>query len=150
MARKTKLNADVQERICDALREGNTRRVSALLAGISEQTFYNWINWADPESPNHKAVYLEFLESIKKAEAEAENEAIKDIQRAGKMGSWQARAWFLERRNPKDWAKRERVEVKQFNFDISNLSDEELAELEESPDPAAYLAAKNRDREGEA
>ena len=44
----------------------------------------------------------------------------------------------------------DRVEVKFENIDLSSLSDEELQKLEESEDPASYLALKDRDREGEA
>ena len=43
----------------------------------------------------------------------------------------------------------ERVEVTNYNIDLSSLTDEEIQELEEAEDPAAFLEAKNRDRKGE-
>lgn len=47
----------------------------------------------------------------------------------------------------------DRIESVNYNIDLSGLSDEEIQELEEADDPAAYLAAylasKARDRKGE-
>ena len=80
--------------------------------------------------------YLHFLNSIKKAEAEAENEWLAGVARIARgagvsstvteeldgagnvktrttrtvtgLGSWQAYAWLLERRHPERWARTER------------------------------------------
>ena len=50
--------------------------------------------------------YVEFLEAVKKAEAEAEALRVSRISKAGKEGNWQADAWYLERRYPDRWGKR--------------------------------------------
>lgn len=43
----------------------------------------------------------------------------------------------------------DRIEQTNINIDLSGLSDEEIQELEQAEDPAAYIASKNRDRKGE-
>jgi len=108
--RNSKLTPDRQERICDALRNGNTRRVAAILGGISEATFYNWVERANPEHAEYQEKYLQFLEAVKEAEADAEADSVQGIKLAAR-NSWQAHAWFLERKNPKDWARREHVDL---------------------------------------
>ena len=56
-----------------------------------------------------KGVYFEFFEAIKKAEAQAEARNVAVIQTAAR-DSWQAAAWWLERKYPQEWGKKERHE----------------------------------------
>lgn len=46
--------------------------------------------------------YVAFLAAVKEAEAEAEAEIVSCVRRAA-ITSWQAGAWWLERRRGKDW-----------------------------------------------
>lgn len=105
--RHTKLNKERLDLICRYLRAGNTRKVAAECAGISEQTFYTWINKGKEAK---SGVFFEFLESVKKAESEAHAGAVNTITVA-RQKSWQAAAWWLERKFPDDWGKREKMEV---------------------------------------
>lgn len=107
--RKSKLTPERQQRICDALRGGNTRRVAAILGGIGASTFYDWLSWADPEHELYDPIYSDFSDAIKEAEAEAEAESVSRIRKAA-FTSWQADAWYLERKNPDDWGKREKLD----------------------------------------
>ena len=43
----------------------------------------------------------------------------------------------------------DRVEVKNYNYDLSNLTDEEIDQLEEAEDPESFLKTRNSNREGE-
>jgi hypothetical protein len=95
MARPTKYNEERSGQIIDCLKAGNTRTAAAALAGIDQDTLTNWINR-----------YSDFSEAVKKAEAEAETRSVKIIQEAANH-SWQAAAWWLERRRYEDWKKRE-------------------------------------------
>jgi len=49
---------------------------------------------------------------VERAKAEAELMAVKAILEAAKK-DWRAAAWFLERRFPEYWSKRERLDVRQ-------------------------------------
>ena len=93
MARKTKYNPELLDKICSALRAGNTRKASAEYAGITEETFYQWMK--------HN---LSFLSAIKKAEADAEVSAVAIIKKA-MPETWTAAAWWLERRKPNDYGR---------------------------------------------
>ena len=104
------MNPEVQKRICDALRGGNTRRVAAILGGVSQTTFYNWMDWGDPEHENHKEIYLIFLKAVTRAEAEAEQEHVRNIQLQG-IGDWRASVEWLRRRKPKEWGDTSKVDI---------------------------------------
>ena len=95
--------------------------------------------------------YLHFLNSVKKAEAEAENEWLNGVARIARgagvtttvteeldgagnvktrttrtvtgLGSWQAYAWLLERRHPERWARTERPAS---SIDSGTLDPEEI------------------------
>lgn len=100
MARPTKYTDERARRIADALAAGNTRRAAALSAGITERTFERWI-----------ARFVGFVAAVEKAEAEAEVAHVATIRSAATDGTWQASAWWLERRRSEDWGKRERIEI---------------------------------------
>jgi len=100
MGRPTKFTPERTDRLLDALRGGNTRRASCLLAGIGVQTLDDW---------QHRFPY--FREAIEKAEAEAEVAHVANIVRAAQDGVWTASAWWLERRRPDDYGRVDRVEL---------------------------------------
>lgn len=58
---------------------------------------------------SQKGTYFEFFESVKKAEAQAVARNVAVIQSAAK-DSWQAAAWWLERKYPQEWGKKDRLE----------------------------------------
>lgn len=55
-------------------------------------------------------IYFEFFEAIKKAEAIAEARNVTIIQSAAK-DSWQAAAWWLERKHPDEWGRKEQHKI---------------------------------------
>lgn len=93
--RPTKYSPETVEAICQALREGNTRKDACSVAGISEETFSQW-----------RKRYPEFLDSIEKAEGKAAFYAVNVVRSAMDSGVWQAAAWWLERRRKQDWSLR--------------------------------------------
>lgn len=84
-------------RIIKAIKDGLPFSTAAALGGISEATFYNWMR-----------DNIEFLESVKAAEAEAEETLVNAIQTDP---SWQSKAWILERRHPDKWGKVDRNKI---------------------------------------
>lgn len=107
-----------ERRLFDALKGGNTIRASAAYAGISEDTVYTWCKVAS------------FAALIKDAEAQAEVRNVALIQQAAKDGSWQAAAWWLERRKHEDWKKRSDINLAGDPDQIRAAIEAELAALE--------------------
>jgi hypothetical protein len=128
--RKSSRTPEREQRICDALAEGQTRRVAYTLGGITDKTFAAWMRQSS-----------EFSESVKKAEAEAEKLNIDVIRQAtvggietcvkvtekyGEDGElkerktettllppqWTAAAWWLERRRNAEYGQRQRIDLK--------------------------------------
>lgn len=90
-----KYTPEVVEAICVSIRDGCTQKDAALAAGISEETFYEWIK-SKPE----------FSESLKKADGEMVRSAVGCIRKAAESGQWTAAAWLLERRHPQNFGHR--------------------------------------------
>jgi hypothetical protein len=107
MARPTKLTPEIVDKICLAIRIGNHAKVAAALAGIGETTYYKWLEKAD--EPNAKKEYREFRESIERAEAEAEIEAVSRIRQASNNGDWKAAGWYLERKHGDRWGRNDKL-----------------------------------------
>ena len=49
MGRQSKLTQERQDRMCEALRAGNTRAASADYAGIGTSTLYRWLDRGQTE-----------------------------------------------------------------------------------------------------
>jgi len=106
--RQSKLTQEVQDRIVAALRAGNYQETAARYAGISEDTFYEWLK-RGKEEPG--SAYSEFSEAVEKAKADAEVRDVALIDKAAHDGSWQAAAWKLERKFPNKWGRVNRTEI---------------------------------------
>ena len=153
--RPTKLTPEIQRRLCDALRAGNTREAAASYAGIARSTFYNWLERGrNPRRTTKGRVFkadkgfLDFLDTVTRAENEAEVRCVAVLQKAAhgwpvkktttrtekkiigktKAGrplygtetattvveyteyDWRAALEWLQRRYPKRWGLRLRIE----------------------------------------
>jgi hypothetical protein len=106
--RPTKLNAERQSKVCDAIRAGVPPETAAACAGIDESTFYRWL--ARGRRLEAEALYAKFAEAVKLALAEWET---RDIMRIGEAAAtdWRAAAWRLERRLPQRYGRRDRHEI---------------------------------------
>ena len=107
MGRATKLTAEVQESICQAIRAGNTKEVAAEFVGIDRTTLFEWIarGKGTDERPR-TARFADFADAVAKAEAAAVVRNVAIIEQAAAK-NWQAAAWWLERRHRGEWAKTE-------------------------------------------
>ncbi len=103
MGRPSKLDDARVEDLVKWLKLGYYIEDACTMAGIAKQTYYNWIAKAEA---NEGQEYLDFLDAVKKARAEAEGAHIMNIRKAADNGVWQASAWFLERSHPVKWGKR--------------------------------------------
>lgn len=107
--RKPKLTPARQNKIVEALRRGNTRRAAARLAGIGQSTLSLWLA-KGREGTKGDDRYVDLLARVTKAEAEAESRMVETIVEAS-VDTWQAAAWYLERRYPDDFGKRIRADI---------------------------------------
>ena len=123
MGRPTKLNKNVQNRICAALLACNTLEGAAAYGGIHYDTMNEWRKRGQAEIDRigedkrrkireSEKPYVEFSEAIKRAIDESEAALITDIRAAGRK-QWQANAWIAERRWPKRWSKIERHQIEE-------------------------------------
>ncbi len=105
--RPCKLTPELQERIVQVIATGNYVETAAAFAGISKDTFYNWMKKG---ARGEGAKFVAFSDAIQKALAQAEIVDVAMIARAAES-QWQAAAWRLERRNPERWGRRDRLTV---------------------------------------
>lgn len=122
--RKTRIPAGAPREgaILDALRIGCTRRAAAAKGDISEDTFARMMADAD------------FAEAVRKAEGEAEAVYTSVVAQATAT-SWQAAAWWLERRKYMDFGRHDRVDV---TMDARKEAERLAAEL--GLDPETIMA----------
>ena len=87
-----------------AIADGNYRETACRLAGISKQTFYNFLKRA--EAGDHSAMV--FVDALEKAEAAAESEIVRNVRQASKLPQfWAAGMTLLERKSPEKWGRRQ-------------------------------------------
>lgn len=93
MAAKGKYTPEKVSAILNAVEVGTPYRHAAAIAGITEETFYQWLK----NKPG-------FSESIKAAEGRAVAGRLARIRQA-EPTHWQASAWFLERKYPQEFGR---------------------------------------------
>lgn len=116
MSRKTALNKAMIRMAYDLLKEGHYIEDVTDYIGVSHNSYYQWMNRGEEiadmdederkqyyqDLPNETTrknakLYHEFYETSKRAQLEAKMAALRNIRKAGKK-SWQAEAWYLERK----------------------------------------------------
>jgi hypothetical protein len=121
-SRNKRSSQTVERAILMHIRQGNTLSNAAFQAGISYRTLCRW-----------RALSVTFNHAVEKAEAEAEGIFVNDIGHAARDGSWQAAAWWLERRRTPDWRKpAERLELTDRRAEAEAIA----AEIGKADDPA--------------
>ncbi len=104
--RPSKMTPDRVKQICDYVKIGNALSTSFVASGISESAGFKWLKKgreAEKACAPKDDPFLQFLQSIKKAESEAEAIKVAHIAKAGQEGNWTASAWWLQRRRPERW-----------------------------------------------
>lgn len=100
-------------KIVRAVRKGNSLGTAGLLAGLGKDTIHDWVAKARNE-PDKYPEYAKLLQDIEHARALREQEHIAKIERVALSDdpkTWTAAAWMLERSNPADWGRKDRVQV---------------------------------------
>jgi hypothetical protein len=151
--RKTALlDVSREQTLLDYIRIGTPVRKAVTASGIAEKTFYNWMSRGLAERerqalvPNAKdnpteVVFLQFLQRVEQARAEAITKKVAVIAKAGNDGDWRAAAWYLERQVPEDFGKTDRFEIGGTNGEAIKVQ-VEMGDLEDKI--AKVLAIRKR------
>lgn len=115
-----KLTPEVQKIIVNALKNGLSNAAAASLACISEPTFYNWYN----EGAKKKSGKMkDFHDAVDNAKSVAQANYENVIATAANDGTWQAAAWWLERRRSHLYGKKEKIEADVNHKGLNGLAD---------------------------
>ncbi|MGA2976364.1 MAG: hypothetical protein ABSF77_13725 [Spirochaetia bacterium] len=133
VGRPPKLTAKVQADIVTAIRAGNYVETAAAFAGITKKTLYEWVKKG---ARREGRKYIEFLNAVRRADAEAELRDVATIEGASRA-SWQAAAWRLERKHSKKWGRKDFLAAnvisqskRSLKIYHSNLTPEQLEALD--------------------
>ncbi len=117
---KLKLTDDLIAKAVKHLKAGNYVGVVIQYLGIDNTTYYFWLQRAREELEMREKhpdladpacdIYIRFAKETREAEAEAELRNITLIQQAA-QDTWQAAAWYLERKHGVRWALKKQVEL---------------------------------------
>lgn len=102
-------NPTVCEKFKGALIAGNTYAAACRVARVSAASFYRWMKQGN--SAPEGTLARDFYEMVEDATTQAEHRNVMCIQKAAGKGNWQAAAWWLERRRPNDYGRRDTVQV---------------------------------------
>jgi transposase len=102
MGAPTKLDDLVAQRIVAAVETGAPWYMAAAAGGVNPATLRDW----KARARNGEEPYAAFYARLQKAAAAGACEVLGIIQAAARSGTWQAAAWILERRYPKQFALR--------------------------------------------
>jgi hypothetical protein len=153
------LTYEIQKTICDNLVMQMTQEDACTLAGVPPGTFYDWKHTGNEErqrrqsglKPREKLqIYVEFAEAIEKARAQGKRALIGRIVKASET-TWQAAAWTLERRYPREFGQRVFVE-KEVARELENALDiikETVGEASFTAILAALSAADSQEPAGD-
>lgn len=139
IGRPVKFVGKMMEDYLAALALSGLKTHSAAHVGISYDVINDHENKGrrDLSTGNVESPYAIFAMRQEKAIAASILVRIQRINRAGADGSWQADAWFLERRHPDMFALQHRIRAHVtgesrvvFGHDVADYTDEELAEIE--------------------
>lgn len=103
MGRPTKLDADRQAKVCEALALGVSIEAAAAHAGLSAACVHEWM----ARGRKGERLYTEFLEATTRARDAAEVRYAAVVAKAAKEGSESAARWWLERRRPETWGRKD-------------------------------------------
>ena len=112
------------ERILEALRMGATYTLACNYAGVSYRRFREWMVDAEEVEGSQ---YAGLPEMVAEAEGIAAVGWLAKIEKAATEGVWQAAAWKLERRYPRDYSLTRRDEQQRNDLGAEAASSDAVA-----------------------
>jgi transposase len=126
LERPTVLTPEIQQEIVQALADGCYLSVACTAAGITVSGFNHWrLRWEQGDPDAQK--FSDFFVAVKMASGVAERNALARLKQGPQ--NWQSLAWFLERRFPQRWGRKDREPVKSPpppDKPLEEMTDEEL------------------------
>lgn len=110
--RHTKYTPAVHKKIVDLVRKGNSVGDAGLRAGLGKDVIWVWMEHGRYR-PDQYPEMAQLVEDIEEAKAEMRGTIVDNIVQVGTSGApgtWQAGAWYLERTDPENWGRKDRVE----------------------------------------
>ncbi|MBI1294290.1 hypothetical protein GC175_04950 [bacterium] len=105
----SKLTAERVSALCGLLADGVPVETACGAVNMNRRTFYQWLERGEAEP---ETVYGEFAQLVRTAQDAAEVWHVQNVKQAAQESrNWTASAWWLERRFPERWGKRERITV---------------------------------------
>lgn len=152
------LKKKVYDRIIVTLEAGNYIDTAAAFAGLHRDTVFEWLRAGkialgdmiargenippfDDDLPFVVRQAI-FTDAVTRAKASAE---VSDVLFIKSQTDWKARAWRLERRDPKKWGPRAEVSIKEAeDFDLTGKSDEDIEAITETMTPSQLAELQRR------
>lgn len=102
--------------LSDLVSKGNYYHDACAIAGISEPTYYEWIKLARQDETNglteESSIYLRLAKSLQKARADNRAQFVAVIKEAAFVKrEWLPAITYLERTDPDNWGRKDRVRV---------------------------------------
>jgi hypothetical protein len=101
------------EKVLEAMRLGNTFAAACRQCGLNPETGHDWLYKAR-KWPEKFPDYVQWLEAMEQVKAEVQAEMVDVVRQtalSGAPNTWQAAAWYLERSDPANWSRRDKVTV---------------------------------------
>lgn len=108
MPRNSKLTPELGNRIVALIKKGNFAKVAAEACGISESTYYSWMDKGE-KSP--KGIFHDFYEAVQQANAVPEVEMVGALYAKGLEGDVRAQIEFLGRRYRDRWGAQQSIKA---------------------------------------
>ena len=102
------MNRVAVDKLCSALLAGNTIRNACVMARLDDSTFFRYM--AEAKDAEEGSPLKSFDARVKEAMATAEHRNVMVIQQAAPK-NWTAAAWFLERRCPEEWGRKDTLRM---------------------------------------
>jgi transposase len=119
--RPSRLTPERADKIVELIGQGHYNRTAALAVGIGQRTVQRWLargEAADDRLRSGQPIeadderYWHFWQRVQQAESAAVDAALAAIRQGWQRDNqWTAAAWYLERKYPGEWGRRQEVSV---------------------------------------
>lgn len=107
---KTKFTEETRAKILERIAAGCSVKDAGLLAGLGRDTLEYWLYQGKHEADKYPD-FAQLVEDVELARAQRRADAVDRIVQAGQNSDkWQANAWYLERTDPENWGRKDKVE----------------------------------------
>jgi pyruvate/2-oxoacid:ferredoxin oxidoreductase beta subunit len=113
IGRPSKLTPELIEKLSSYVRDGNYFITACQACRISKNSLYSWLNKAEDDLENgRESLYTNLMDSLKKAESDAEAEMVEIVRGKAKNDKeWLPAMTYLERRHPERWGRKDRTHI---------------------------------------